>query len=613
MSDNQLARKWFVRVLSASLALAFASLAPATDEGMAAADEVDQAIYYDLMDNWLYTHAGDDRGSGPEHDLARDNIAFLMESYGLTVTLEPFTYSGSTYHNVVGEKLGTVYPDQIYIIGAHFDSVNNPGADDNASGTATVLECARIISQYDCEYTVRFIAFDREEQGLVGSYAYVSAHSGDDILGMISADMVAYDTGTDHVSIYGRSASNPIKLLLGAAIEEYGGMTWTDYGQLDASDHAPFEGAGYQACLLIEGEVWSNPFYHTQQDNMDNPDNINWDYAYKMTRTAVGWMVDQAHVEVNFDGLMFTYPDGLPEFVAPSGGTKLRVEVTGMGAEVPEPGTGMLHYDIGSGWQSSTMEIVSDNVYDAVFPSATCGDEVLFYVSAEAVGGVVYTHPKNAPASHLTTLAAYGYAVAQEFTFDANPGWTMQGEWGFGQPTGQGGAYGNPDPSSGFTGVNVFGINLNGDYSTDIGGPYYVTTNAIDCSEFSGISLHFQRWLNSDYQPYVSQTIEVSSNGANWTLLWENGGGEIADNAWSEQAYDISAVADGGPAVYLRWGHEVGQSGAWAYSGWNIDDVQIVALDCNSPCPADVDGSGTVDIDDLFQVLSAWGTCDDCP
>jgi acetylornithine deacetylase/succinyl-diaminopimelate desuccinylase-like protein len=154
---------------------------------MAAADEVSEASYRDFLDNWLYTHAGDNRGvGGPEHDLARDNIEDFFLFYGLDVTLEPFQYSGLTYYNVVGTKLGTTFPNQEYIVGAHFDSVSNPGADDNGSGVALVLEAARILTQYDSAYTIRFIAFDREEQGLVGSYAYVSDHIGDDILGMIS-------------------------------------------------------------------------------------------------------------------------------------------------------------------------------------------------------------------------------------------------------------------------------------------------------------------------------------------------------------------------------------------------------------------------------------------
>src|SRR3972149_8521856 len=55
---------------------------------------------------------------------------------------------------------------------------------------------------------------------------------------------------------------------------------------------------------------------------------------------------------------------------------------------------------------------------------------------------------------------------------DTNPGWSVSGQWAFGQPTGQGGvAHPNPDPSSGYTGSNVYGVNLNGDYSTTAGGP----------------------------------------------------------------------------------------------------------------------------------------------
>ncbi|UCD75480.1 MAG: M28 family peptidase [Phycisphaerales bacterium] len=600
-------------VVVAAAAAGVAGNADASDAGQAAVDEVSQAIYFDLMDNWLYTHAGDNRGFGPEHDLARDNIVFLMESYGLTVTLEPFEYSGNTYYNVVATKVGTLYPDQEYILGAHFDSVDNPGADDDASGVALMLEVARIIGPYDSEYTIRFIAFDREEQGLIGSTAYVAAHAGADILGMLQSDMIAHDPDTNHARLYGRTQSNDLKNAVGAAIEEYSsGLTWDDYGPSYGSDHKPFEDAGYQACQLKENIV--NPYYHTPEDNIDNPDCINWDYVHMMVRSAVGWIVDEAQVQYPVDGLKFVYPDGLPEFIAPSGGTMMRVEVSGMGDTVPQPGTGLLHYDVGAGWESVPMEIVSDNVYDAVFPSAVCGDDVLFYVSAEAVGGQVYTHPANAPANHHSVPAAYGYAAALEFNFDDDPGWMMEGEWAFGQPTGQGGtSYGNPDPTGGFTGENVYGINLNGDYSTDIGGPFYVTSGAIDCSELSHASLHFQRWLNADYQPYVNETVEISNDGSSWTLLWSNGSSEIADNAWVEQSLDIADIADGQPAVYVRWGHEIGQSGAWAYSGWNIDDVQITALDCNDPCPADANGDGLVNIDDVFAVLAAWGACDDCP
>ncbi|UCD75792.1 MAG: hypothetical protein JSV91_02520, partial [Phycisphaerales bacterium] len=254
------------------------------------------------------------------------------------------------------------------------------------------------------------------------------------------------------------------------------------------------------------------------------------------------------------------------------------------------------------------MEHVGGVDYLATLPAANCDDVPQFYFSAQGNLGTVVTNPSNAPDSYYVIPEIGEIAVTFEENFDSDPGWTTQGEWAFGQPTGQGGnSWGYPDPTSGYTGPNVYGYNLNGDYSTDVGGPYYLTTPAIDCSGLTRVNLHFYRWLNSDYQPYVYQTLEVSTDGSAWTEIWSNGGDEIAENSWSEQQYDISNIADNEPTVYIRWGHEVGQSGAWAYSGWNIDDVVLTSFVCEEdPCPADVNSDDIVDIDDLFDVLSHW-------
>jgi M6 family metalloprotease-like protein len=174
--------------------------------------------------------------------------------------------------------------------------------------------------------------------------------------------------------------------------------------------------------------------------------------------------------------------------------------------------------------------------------------------------------------------------VVVSFDLDTDPGWSRQGQWAYGTPTGGGGTlYGNPDPTSGATGTKVFGVNLSGDYSTALGGPYYLTTSAINLTSFSGTSLRFKRWLNSDYAPFVSATVQVSNNGSTWTTVWQNGSTALADRAWTEVTYDISAVADGQSTVYVRWGHQVGSaSGVWAYSGWNLDDVSILGSSIKS-------------------------------
>jgi hypothetical protein len=266
--------------------------------GATAAARVNEDSYRYFLDDMLYTHIGDDRGFGPEHDLAQANIYDLMQSFGLTVALEPLTYNG-TYYNVVGTKLGTTYPDQEYIIGAHYDSLDNPGADDNASGVALVLEAARVLTNYESAYTIRFVAFDREEQGLLGSADYVfNVHSADDILGMISADMVAFNLeGASIVNIFGQAASGPIKQALGEAVASYGaGVTGLVRGSHAGSDHVSFESAGIEACLFIE--KWGNPNYHTPHDAVDMENYLDYTYATNNTRAVVGFLVDNAGVVV---------------------------------------------------------------------------------------------------------------------------------------------------------------------------------------------------------------------------------------------------------------------------------------------------------------------------
>lgn len=265
--------------------------------------QVSQATYTSNHE-LLYVHDGANRGiDGAEHDLARTNIYNYLGGLGLTTSLDPFIYNSQTYYNVVAVKPGKTTPSEIYIVGAHYDSVNNPGADDNASGVAGVMELARALAPYEFEATLMFMAFDREEQGLWGSRAYASTHAADNILGMISLDMIAYNdpdpSRHDTAAVYGRATSDPLKLSLADAITAYGnGIKPTVLGQFDASDHAPFEWNGKQAALLIEGAIvppdYANPYYHQAADSVDTPNYIDYVYATNMTRSVAGYLAGSA-------------------------------------------------------------------------------------------------------------------------------------------------------------------------------------------------------------------------------------------------------------------------------------------------------------------------------
>lgn len=209
----------------------------------------------------------------------------------------------------------------------------------------------------------------------------------------------------------------------------------------------------------------------------------------------------------------------------------------------------------GSPTQWLELAIAEDVNWEAV--------ETLQLGLTNAVGAEV-GNPRQSTVEIRDDDAAYFNA------FDENPGWSTQGQWAFGRPLG-GGYY---DPTAGSTGTNVYGYNLAGNYANNISTPYYLTTPAIDCSQFLNVRLEFSRLLIVQGAPYDHASIQASRDRQNWTTIWTNGTSYVVDWEWTWVTYDISAIADGAPAVYLRW--SLGPTdGSGAYCGWNIDDVTL--------------------------------------
>jgi len=132
----------------------------------------------------------------PGNALAEAYIRQKLEAYGLTTTTQSF---GSTGKNVFARQLGTQYPNKQFIINAHYDALPSgsiaPGADDDASGTAAVIEAARIFTKHSFPFTIVYALWDEEEIGIFGSnyYATQAAAAGDSIIGVITLDGLGYD------------------------------------------------------------------------------------------------------------------------------------------------------------------------------------------------------------------------------------------------------------------------------------------------------------------------------------------------------------------------------------------------------------------------------------
>ena len=292
------------------------------------ADSVSQMDYttyqLDIESMGLGLYGGPDynmgyrnRDSGKSSDSLGNQEARLyiydkFTAMGLTVSVQ------GRYSNVVGQLTGTTNPENIYIIGAHYDHLagDMPGGDDNASGTAGVLEAARVLSQYQFESTIRFICFNAEEDGLKGSKDYVASLTKaekDNILGMVNMDMILRP-GSD-VDPY---------TVIDAELETNGSLSWllayeqaaTDYvpslvigdiwdGDDSWSDNDSFQNKGIPSFLVIENSWgdWdiANPYYHTYEDASDrlandSPNGVTYDYAFAtdVTRTAVALLAQEA-------------------------------------------------------------------------------------------------------------------------------------------------------------------------------------------------------------------------------------------------------------------------------------------------------------------------------
>jgi hypothetical protein len=288
------------RLLLSLALLAVCALPAAAIPMVGIANEVSLTSYTSILQTSLYAHNGDNRGFGTQHDLARQSIFDQLSAFGLVTSLDPFTYGASTCYNVMAVQQGLINPDRIWVIGAHYDSVNNPGADDNASGVAGLIEAARVLSAHSFGDTIMYVAFDREEQGLVGSHAFANERAAWDFAGMVGLDMIAYNPAGSHyntVSLYGgrRNWNVPFRTALGAAIDLYSPeLDWVDRGGIGASDHQSFEDLDIDSALMIEDGFSANPYYHKATDSLDTPGYIDYLYASRVTRAAVGFLAESA-------------------------------------------------------------------------------------------------------------------------------------------------------------------------------------------------------------------------------------------------------------------------------------------------------------------------------
>ncbi len=203
------------------------------------------------------------------------NSTIITSKKGLKATLKVDSQCiDSKSKNIIATLKSKKKDAKTLIVGAHYDGVDTPAANDNASGISTVMESVRILSKKNLDCNIKFIAFGAEEIGLVGSNYYVQSLNSDDLqntIAMINADMVGIG---DNLCVYTMDSSKD-SLTADLAVSCMNNFQYDNRrDESNRSDHVAFEAAGIPVAYFEYG-----PFvdYHTDKDTADkiNKENLS--------------------------------------------------------------------------------------------------------------------------------------------------------------------------------------------------------------------------------------------------------------------------------------------------------------------------------------------------
>ncbi len=548
----------------------------------------------------------------PGNALAETYIKQKLQSYGLTTTIQTFSTSGK---NVYGVQLGTEFPNQKYFICAHFDDMPSgttaPGADDNASGTAAVIEAARIFSQYNFPFTIVYALWDEEEQGLVGSeyYATQAANAGDSILGVINLDMIAYDGNDDgnadvHTSSVASTNSLKDKMLEVNLL--YGINLDLDVVPAQPySDHQSFLDHGFGAILLIEDDNDFHPYYHTVNDLIQY---YNQPYYFKMSKLAFATLASFA---LNLNMNIIHTPIASTTQTSPI----ITSALISTGLDI---GTGnllpRLYYRTrtGGGTFGSFNEVAGvpteSGNYTFTIPSLSLGTVVQYYLAAQdanstvvktlPTGGGGFNPPGSTPPPNFFQFFVASQVIAMYDEANNINDWTSVGGWNITTAK-----YVSPPTS--------FTDSPGGSYSNNANSSLKYNSQ-IDLSDVLGATLEFDTQWDIETDWDYGQIQISTNNGSTWTALeglytnpgvgsFQPNGEPLYDGAqltWVHETIDISNYANQNISIRFLFISD----GYVTADGWYVDNIEISTYEATATF------SLAVSIADGWNMVSVPGT-----
>jgi hypothetical protein len=515
-------------------------------------------------------------------------VAQLAAIPGLTVTTPSF--SASYGPNIVAEKLGSVHPERIVVLGAHYDSINQsgasfaaPGADDNASGSGGLLEAARLLAQGNFENTIRLCWFCAEEFGTVGSEALAAALDAQNaqVVAMLNMDMIAHREPGDAFDL--DFATNDTDAALTQFCRDvtaaYVPTLPTVQGVLTAgsSDHAPFAAHGFPAAFFFEDLTQFSQVIHTADDKLPGSPN-DFTLAQQITKAFVA---SAASLASPVDLALAHLPLG--DTTDAGGPYALSVTATSLTAADVDSVQAWFSVNGGPLQFVPLLRTADPTLWVGSLPApATSPGTVSYWLQAFDTAGFDQWLPESFTAGGKSfgfSVGSFAPVYSEGFEGPGDAGWThvqlaTQDDWQRGAPQGKAG-----DAPAAFAGSSAWGNDLggsgfNGEYQPNVNN--YLESPAINCSGKSAIHLRYRRWLTVEDGFFDQATIRV-----NGTAVWSNpatsgGTSHTLDSAWTLHDLNIAALADNNPSVKLRF--QLQSDAGLQFGGWNIDELALVSV-----------------------------------
>ncbi|MEO7732100.1 MAG: M20/M25/M40 family metallo-hydrolase [Kofleriaceae bacterium] len=480
------------------------------------------------------------------------------------VTVELFE-TGWAQKSVIATIPGTTLASEVVVIGGHLDSIVSgtsstvaPGADDDASGIATISEVFRVLMalNYHPLRTVKFMAYSAEEVGLRGSKQIVTQHknAGTNVVGVVQFDMTNYQGSDKDIWLMQDFTNAAQNTFVGNLIDTYVGATWgTDSCGYGCSDHASWHNAGYPASMPFEARIDEyNPTIHSTGDTLSVSNNTA-NQAYKFAKLGVAFIAELAKGDL---GTSSNTPPSLA-ITAPADGASFpqgtQVTLTATATDAEDGALGAIQ------WSSSLDGALGTGA--ALPVTLSVGTHTIQAVVADA-GGLSVT------ASISVTVTGTVTELFRE-TFEGTTSWSPTGLW----HSVNNSACASPGFASA-THAMYFGIDAKCNYSNGTAVTGTITSPVITGAvATSSLKFQYFRQVESSSGSWDVASVEIVS-GTTTTTVWTRSSANPSVLAWTDSGA-ISLAAFAGKSIQVRFRFNSKDSSSNAFKGWLIDDVVV--------------------------------------